>query len=83
MYKLNKIVNKLLLVGAKSLPEMYLKRPSFTYFASGPFIKDKKRIQKFIRTANTDYLYKNDLDKACFQHDMVYGKYKDLVKRTE
>ena len=80
---MNKIVNKLLLVGAKSLPEMYLKRPSFNYFASGPFIKDKKRILKFIRTANTDYLYKNDLDKACFQHDMVYVKYKDLVKRTE
>ena len=70
---MNKIVNKLLLVGAKSLPD----------FSSGSFVKDEKRIPKFIRTANTDYLYKNDLDKACFQHDTVYDKYKDLVKRTE
>ena len=38
---------------------------------------------KFIQTENTDYIYKNDLDKACFQHDMAYGKYKDLTKRTK
>ena len=36
-----------------------------------------------MQTGNTDYIYKNDLDKACFQHDMAYGKYKDLAKRTE
>ena len=34
-------------------------------------------------TGNTDYIYKNDLEKACFQHDMVYGDFKDLAKRTE
>ena len=33
-------------------------------------------------TGNTDYIYKNDLDKACFQHGMAYGKYKDLAKNT-
>ena len=34
-------------------------------------------------TSNTDFIYKNELDKACFQHDMAYGKSKDLVKRTQ
>ena len=36
-----------------------------------------------MQTENTDFIYKNDLDKACFQHDMAYGKSKDLVKRTQ
>ena len=36
-----------------------------------------------MQTANTDFIYRNELDKACFQHDMAYDKSKDLVKRTE
>ena len=36
-----------------------------------------------MQTGNTDYIQKNDLDKACFQHDMAYGKYKDLTERTQ
>ena len=36
-----------------------------------------------MQTGNTDFLYRNELDKACFQHDMAYGKSKDLVKRTQ
>ena len=36
-----------------------------------------------MQTGNTDFIYKNKLDKACFQHDMAYGKSKDLVKRTQ
>ena len=36
-----------------------------------------------MQTGNTYYIYKNDLYKACFQHNMTYGKYKDLTKRTE
>ena len=36
-----------------------------------------------MQTGNTDFIYKNELDKACFQHDMAYGKTKDLVKRTQ
>ena len=62
---------------------MHLKQPGFTYSACGPFTKDKERIEKFIQTGNTDFIYKNELGKACFQHDMVYGKTKDLVKRTQ
>ena len=40
-------------------------------------------MEKFMQTGNTDFIYKNDLDKACFQHDMAYDKSKDLAKRTE
>ena len=65
------------------MPEMHLKQPGFTYSACDPFTKNKARIGKFIETGNTDYIYKNDLDKACFQHDMAYGKYKDLTKRAQ
>ena len=36
-----------------------------------------------MRTENTNYIYKNDLDKACFQHDMAHHKYNDLTKRTQ
>ena len=80
---MNEIVNKFLLAGEKFMPEMRLKQPGFTYSACGPFTKNKERTGKFMRTGNTDYIYKNDLDKACFQHDMAYGKYKDLDNRTE
>ena len=80
--KMNKIVNRFLLVGDKFMTEMHLKQPVFTYSACGPFIKNKERIEKFIQTGNTDFIYRNDLDKACFQHGMAYGKSKDLTKRT-
>ena len=61
--------------------EMHLKQPGFTYSARGPFIKNKERIQKFKETGDTRYIYKNESDKACFQHDMAYGDFKDLAKR--
>ena len=65
------------------MPEMHLKQPRFTYSACGLFTKIKERIEKFMQTENTDFIYKNEPDKACFQHDMAYGKSKDLVKRTQ
>ena len=80
---MNEIVNKLLLVGDKFMHEMHLKQSGFTYSTCGPFTKNKKRIEKFMQTGNTNFIYKNELDKACFQHDMAYGKSKDLVKRTQ
>ena len=61
---------------------MHLKHPGFTYSACEPITKNKERIQKFKETADTSYIYKNDLDKACFQHDMAYGDLKDLKRRT-
>ena len=65
------------------MPEMHLEQPGFTDSACGPVTKNKERIKKFMQTKNTDFIYKNELDKACFQHDMAYGKSKDLVKRTQ
>ena len=76
-------INKFLLVGDKFMPEMHLNQPGFTYSACDPFTKNKERIERFMQTGNTDFIYKNKLDKACFQHDMAYGKSKDLIKRTQ
>ena len=80
---MNEIVNTLLLARDKFMPEMHLKQPGFNYSACGPFTKNKEKIEKFMQTRNTDFIYKNELDKACFQHDMTYGKSKDLAKRTQ
>ena len=77
------IGNKFLLVGDEFMPEMHLKQTGFTYSACGAFTKNKERIEKFMQTGNTDFIYRNELDKPCFQHDMAYGKTKDLVIRTQ
>ena len=79
--KMNEIVNKFLLAGDKFMPEMHLKQPGFTYSACGPFTKNKEGIQRFEETGDTNYIYRNELDKACFQHDMAYGDFKDLKRR--
>ena len=80
---MNEIVNKFLLEDNKFMPEMHLKEPGFTYSTCGPFTKNKERVEKFMQTGNTDFIYKNKLDQACFQHDTAYGKSKDLEKRTQ
>ena len=74
-YKVNAIINKFLLAGGKFMPEMHLRQPGLTYSVCGPFTenKDNKKIQR-----NRRYIYQNKLDKACFQHDMAYGNFKDL-----
>ena len=78
---MNEIVNKFLLAGDKFMPEMHLRQPGLTYSACGPFTKNKERIKKFIETRDTSYIYKNDLDKSCFQHHMAYGVFKDIKRR--
>ena len=80
--KMNKVVNKFLLAGDKFMPDMHLKQPGLTYSVSGPFTKNKERIQKFKETGDVSYIYKNELDKACFQHGTAYGDFKDLARRT-
>ena len=79
---MNEIVNTFLLEGDKFISEMHLKQTGFTYAVCGPFTKNKERIETFIQTGNKN-IYENEPDKACFQHDMAYGKSKDLAKRTE
>ena len=79
---MNAIINKFLLAGDKFMPEMHLRQPGFTYSACGPFTKNKERIKKIKETEDSRHIYQNELDKTCFQHDMVYGDFKDLNRRN-
>ena len=83
VYKMNEIMNKLLLVGDTFMPEMHLKQPGFGYTACGLFTRNKETNETFLQARHKEFIYGNDLHKACFQHDMVYGKSKDLTKRTQ
>ena len=82
LYKMNDIINNFLLAGDNFMSEMHLRQPQFTYSACGQFPKHKQRIQKFQKTGDTKYIYKNELDKACFAHDTAYFYSKNLTKRT-
>ena len=79
---MNQIVNKFLLAGDEFMSEMHLKQPGFTYSACRLFTKNKKRIQKFKETGDTRYIQRKQLDKASFQHDLAYGDFKYLARRT-
>ena len=79
---MNNAINKFLLLGDKFMPEIHLRQPQFTYSACGPFTRHEERIQKFKETGDTNYVFKNELDKACFVHDAAYSDRKDLTKRT-
>ena len=78
---MNEIVNKFLLAGDKFMPEMRLRQPGFTYSACGPFTKSKERIWNFKKTGDSRHIYQNELDKACFQHDIAHADFKDLTRR--
>ena len=80
---MNNVINKFLLAGDKFMPEIHLRQPRFVYSACGPFTRHKERIKEFKRTCDTRYIYRNELDKACFQHDSAYAAHKDLINRTE
>ena len=80
---MNKIINKFLLAGDKFMPEMHLRQPQFVYIACGPFTRHKERITKFKQIGDTHYIYRNELDKVCFQHDSAYADHKDLINRTK
>ena len=80
---MNNVINKFLLAGDKFMPEMHLRQPRFVYSACGPFTRHKERIKEFKRTGDTRYIYRNEFDKACFQHDYAYADHKDLINRTE
>ena len=79
---MDEIVKTFLLADDKFLPEIHLKQPGLTYSSCGPFTKNEQNIQKIKETGNKSYIYKNELDEACFQHDMTYGTFKDLKRRT-
>ena len=81
-YKMNEMVNRFLLAGDKFMPEMHLKQPGFTFNTCGPFTTNRERMQKVKETGDTKYIYRNELDKACFQHYMAHRYFKDLVRRA-
>ena len=80
---MNNVINKFLLVGDKFIPEIHLRQPQFVYSACGPFNKHKERIKKFKQTDEMCYIYRNELDKACFQHNSPYADHKNLISRTK
>ena len=80
---MNNVINKFLLAGDKFMPEMHLRQPRFVYSTCGPFTRHKERMKEFKRTGDTRYIYRNELDKACFEHDSAYADHKDLINRTE
>ena len=80
---MNNIINKVLLAGDKFMPEMHLRQPRFIHSACGPFTRHEERIKEFKRTGDTHYIYRNELDNACFQHDSAYADHKDLINRIE
>ena len=65
------------------MSEMHLRNQGFTYSTCGPFTKNKGRIKKFKETGDSKYIYQNEIDKTCFEHNMAYGDFKDLPRRTE
>ena len=70
------IVNKLLLAGDNFMPD--IKDSLVLYVAVvDNFLKKKEKIQKFKETGDSRYIYQNKLHKACFQHDMAYGDFKE------
>ena len=80
---MNNKINKFLLTGDKFMPEVHLRQPQFVYRACGPFTRHKEKNKKFQQTGDTRCIYRNDLDKACFQHDSAYAGNKDLINRTK
>ena len=78
---MNNVTNKFLLTGDKSMPEMHLRQPQFIYSACRSFTRHKERMKKIKQTGDTHYIYRNELDKACFQH--AYADHKDLINRTK
>ena len=80
---MNNVINKFLLAGDKFMPEMHLRQPQFVYSAFGPFTRHKERIKTFKQTGDTRYIYRNELDKACFQYDSACADHKDLINRTK
>ena len=79
---MNETVNKFLLARNIFMPEIHLRQPGFRYSACGSFTKSKERRQKFKETGHSQNIYQNKLNKACFQHDMAYGDFKDVTRRT-
>ena len=83
MYKNETNCEQILLEDIKFMPEIHLKQPCITYSACEPFTRNKQRMEEFIQNGNTNFIYRNELDKACFRHNMAYRKSKECTTRTQ
>ena len=61
------------------MPEINLRQPEFTNHC-GLFNKNKETTQKFKETGDSGHIYQNEVDKACFQHDIAYGNFKIVLE---
>ena len=57
-------------------------KAGFTNNTCGPFTKNKERIKKLKENGDSRYIYQNEVNKACYQHDIAYGDFKDLSRST-
>ena len=73
---MNETVKLFLLTADRFLPELHFRKPLFTYSAGGPLMKIVKKFESL------KYIYKNELDKACFTLDAVYANSKDFAKKA-
>ena len=80
---MNNVINEFLLAGDKFMPKRHLRQPQFIYSACRPFTRHRERTKKSKQTGDTCYIYRNELDKACFQHGSAYADNKDLIDRTK
>ena len=75
---MSRVFNKFIFIADRFIPETHLKHLKVgKYSACGRFTQHKDRINKFIQTSDTNYINKNELDKACFAHDAAYNDFKD------
>ena len=81
-YTINVKVNNFVLIEDMFMPEMHLRQSGFMYSACGPFTSNKEKIEKFKQTVDSQHIFHNKLDKACFQHDIAYEDFKGLTSRT-
>ena len=79
---MNEIINSFLLAGDKFITEMHLRQPGFTYSASRPFAKNKEQMKKIEETGDSKYIYQNELNNACFQHDIAYRGFKEFTLKN-
>ena len=70
------------MIDQKCPGQIGLRQLEYIYSTCGQFTKNKERIQKFKETGDSRHFYQNELDKACFQHDMANGDFKDSTRRT-
>ena len=64
------------------MPEIHL-QPGFTHSTCGTFSKNKERIQKIKERKYSGYVDQNEPDKACIQHDMSFGVFKESFCQEE